>query len=205
MTSMVDQLAAGGARAAPLSDFSGWMLAEQKRVYLLCQRMLCDPDEADSATQDVFIKAYKALQEHAEEIDEPARWLSRIAVNTCLDRLRSRRWQFWRNRPKPADEEVILAMAPAHGPSAEDQAFSRQIGARLTQAVAKLPGRQRAVFALRHFENRSLEEIADSLGLEVGTVKAHMARAVAKMRRELMDLYAPRLKERTEGTRHETD
>lgn len=205
MTSMVDQLAASDARTAPLLDFSGWMLAEQKRVYLLCQRMLCDPDEADSATQDVFIKAYKALQERGGEIDEPARWLSRIAVNTCLDRLRSRRWQFWRNRPKPADEEVILAMAPALGPSAEDQAFSRQIGARLAQAVAKLPARQRAVFTLRHFENKPLEEIAGLLGLEVGTVKAHMARAVARMRKELMDLYAPRLKERTGGTRHDAE
>jgi RNA polymerase sigma-70 factor (ECF subfamily) len=199
---MVDQLGAAGAGLFPLADFSGWMLAEQKRIYLLCQRMLCDPDEAGSATQDVFLKAYKALQERRDGIEEPARWLTRIAVNTCLDRLRSRRWQFWRKRPRPGDEEVILAMAPAHGPNAEDLAFARQIGARLAAAAARLPGRQRAVFALRHFENRPLDEIAGLLGLETGTVKAHLARAVAKMRTELVDLYAPRERERTGGTRH---
>ncbi len=201
MALMVDQLAAAGSKVAPLADFSGWMLAEQRRVYLLCQRMLCDPDEADSATQDVFLKAYKALQEKAGEIEDPGRWLTRIAVNTCLDRLRSRRWQFWRKRPKAEDEEVILGMSPAPGPDAEDLVFSRQIGARLAEAVARLPGRQRAVFTLRHFENRSLEQIAGLLGLEIGTVKAHMARAVAKLRVELMDLYAPRKREQGEGSR----
>ena len=44
-----------------LSDFGSWMASEQKRIYLLCRRMLQDSEEADSATQDVFLKAYKAL------------------------------------------------------------------------------------------------------------------------------------------------
>ena len=44
-----------------LRDFGAWMTSEQRRVFLLCRRMLQDPDEADSATQDVFLKAYKAM------------------------------------------------------------------------------------------------------------------------------------------------
>lgn len=189
---MADPMAAAAVNAAPESDFTGWMLAEQGRIFRLCQRMLGDSDEADSATQDAFLKAHRAFSMHAGGPDDPARWLTRIAVNTCLDRLRSKRWQFWRKRPDKEDEELILAMAAAPAPDAEAQVYARQIGARLAAALDRLSERQRAVFTLRHFEDCPLEEIAQHLGLDVGTVKAHLARAVVKMREELSDLYAMR-------------
>jgi RNA polymerase sigma-70 factor (ECF subfamily) len=171
-------------------DFGGWMTSEQRRIYSLCQRFLQDRDEADSATQDVFLKAFQALtREGAVNLDDPARWLTKIAVNTCLDRLRSRKWQFWRKRPAAEDERAILAMAPSRAPEAEDRCFAGEIGERLNLAIAKLSPRQRAVFTLRHFEEMSLEEIGGMLGLDVGTVKAHMFRAMAKLRDDLRDLY----------------
>lgn len=171
-------------------DFSSWVLTEQKRVFLLCQRMLQDREEADSATQDVFLKAYKSLQNQSfADLDEPAKWLTRIAVNTCLDRLRSKRWQFWRKRPAQQDEEMILGMTESREPDAEDRMFAREIQQRLHKALDRLSGRQRAVFTLKHFEDRSLEEIGQILGLDVGTVKAHMFRAVGKLREELADVY----------------
>jgi RNA polymerase sigma-70 factor (ECF subfamily) len=170
-------------------DFGPWMIAEQRRIYSLCQRFLQDRDEADSATQDVFLKAFQALKRGGTELEDPARWLTRIAVNTCLDRLRSRKWQFWRRRPSSEDEQTILSMAASTSPEAEDRYFAGQIGERLTVALERLSPRQRAVFTLRHFEDLSLEEIGDMLGLDVGTVKAHMFRALAKLREDLRDLY----------------
>lgn len=187
---MVDQFVVARSGTAPTGDFSSWMLAEQRRIFLLCRRMLGEEDEADSATQDVFLKAYKAMRDRDQTIEEPARWLTSIAVNTCLDRLRSRRWQFWRKRPDAGDEELILNLAQSRSPDAEQQAFARQIGHRMALALDRLSPRQRAVFALRHYEDKSLEEIAQLLSLDVGTVKAHMARAMAKLREELKDLYA---------------
>jgi RNA polymerase sigma-70 factor (ECF subfamily) len=155
--------------------------------------MLQDPDEADSATQDVFLKAYRAMIKAAEsdleELDNPGKWVTRIAVNTCLDRLRSKSWMVWQRRPAPADEEVILQMTSDSEPDAERLLFSQQIQQRLESALAKLSGRQRAVFALRHYEALPLEEIAEVLKLDVGTVKAHLFRALTKMRDELRDLY----------------
>jgi RNA polymerase sigma-70 factor, ECF subfamily len=187
---MAEPLLADRSESALLRDFGAWMTAEQRRVYSLCQHFLQDRDEADSATQDVFLKAYQALKrEDAKELDDPARWLTRIAVNTCLDRLRSRKWQFWRRRPSSEDEKSILDLAASKAPEAEDRYFAGQIGARLALALQRLSPRQRAVFALRHFEEMSLEEIGNVLGLDVGTVKAHMFRAVAKLRVELRDLY----------------
>jgi RNA polymerase sigma-70 factor (ECF subfamily) len=159
--------------------------------------MLNDPDEADSTTQDVFFKAYKALQSQSDAIDDPTKWVTRIAVNSCLDKLRSKRWQFWRRRPDSEDEERILQMAPSAAPDAEDRVLAGEIGVRIEAALTKLSSRQRAVFTLKHFEDLRLEEIATVLGLDVGTVKAHMARALAKLRVELSDLY-PVGGERTE-------
>ena len=121
--------------------------------------------------------------------DDPARWLTRIAVNTCLDRLRSKRWLFWRKRPGPEDEATILALAATREPDAEDRLFALEVGRRLEAGLACLSMRQRAVFTLRHYEDRSLEEIAAILGLDVGTVKAHLSRALTKLRKELEDLY----------------
>ncbi len=74
--------------------------------------------------------------------------------------------------------------------------MARDITRRLGVALAKLSLRQRSVFVLRHDEDCSLDEIAEILGLDVGTVKAHMARAIMKLREELKDLYGRRTLER---------
>jgi RNA polymerase sigma-70 factor (ECF subfamily) len=185
-----------GGSAAPrvseqiLLEFDAWVGREQRRIFLLCLRMMQDRDEADMATQDCFVKAHRALKNSGKmELDDPSKWITRIAVNTCLDRLRSRSWKLWRRRPSHDDETIILANTKESSPSAESKAFAGQIGARLQSALGELSERQRAVFLLRHYEDRKLEEIAEILGLDVGTVKAHMARAVAKLRAQLQDLY----------------
>ena len=171
-------------------DFDSWMESEQRRVYALCQHMLQDRDDADSATQDVFFKAYQALKKgDGAQLEDPARWLTRIAINTCLDRLRSQKWQFWRRRPQPEDEQLILSMAASTAPGAEAHCFAGEIRTRIDAALGRLSARQRSVFTLRHYQDLSLEEIGGLLGLDVGTVKAHMFRAVSKLRVELRDLY----------------
>ena len=137
----------------------------------------------------MFFKAYQALmKEDAKDLEDPARWLTRIAVNACLDRLRSRKWHFWRKRPAVEDAGFI-ERARSRSPEAEDQYFAAQISSRLEAALDRLSARQRAVFTLRHYEDKSLEEIGVLLGLDTGTVKAHMFRAVTKLRAELRDLY----------------
>jgi RNA polymerase sigma-70 factor (ECF subfamily) len=175
-----------------LGEFGAWMAAEQKRIYLLCRRMLQDAGEADCATQDVFLKAYNALNRADSETEDPdaqGRWLTRIAVNTCLDRLRSKSWKIWQRRPAAGDEAALLQIAATNEPDAERRVFAAQIQKRLELALRKLSGRQRAVFCLRHYDGLTLDEIAETLRLDQGTVKSHLSRAIAKLRDELRDLY----------------
>jgi len=190
MGAMADRLGANLAALADTREFGAWMASEQKRIFLLCRRMLQDFEDADAATQDTFLKAWQALKKSdSQDLDDPGKWLTRIAVNTCLDRLRSKRWQFWRKRPDAADEATILGLAAATEPDAEDQLFAQQIAQRLNLAIESLSLRQRAAFTLRHYEDRSLAEIAEMLDLDVGTVKVHLFRATEKLREELHDLY----------------
>ena len=194
MEVMVDPIAGERARLSDLHEFGPWMQSEQRRVYLLCLRLLRDEDEASSATQDAFFKAYRAIgKTEFEAVDDATRWITRIAVNTCLDRLRSKRWQFWRNRPPKDTEETILKLAPSSDPDALDWIRGREIERRLAVAVEKLSLRQRAVFTLRHYDDNTLEEIARTLDLDVGSVKSHLSRALVKMRCELKDLYGNRI------------
>lgn len=189
MGQMVEPLASARTGAELVSEFGPWMAAEQRRIFALCHRLLQDPDEANSATQDVFLKAYQALvKDESKGLDDPSRWLTRIAVNACLDRLRSRKWQFWRKSPS-GDDGGTLDRTASKAPEAEDRYFAAQIAARLDAALGRLSARQKAVFTLRHYEDKSLDEIGTILGLDVGTVKAHMFRAVSKLRGELRDLY----------------
>lgn len=187
---MAAQLGAPTDKLISAIDFESWMASQQRRIYMLCLRFLRCRDDADSAAQDVFIKAYQALgRGDGLQIADPEKWITRIAVNTCLDRLRSKRWMFWRQRVAQQDEEAILLLAPAIGPSPEDALLARDLIRRLNAALDTLSLRQRSVFLLRHEEDLTLEEIGEVLGLDVGTVKAHMARAVKKLRHELRDLY----------------
>ena len=190
---MAEELPGNVTASVRLSEFGVWMTAEQRRVFLLCRRMLQDSGEADSATQDIFLKAYTALNARGDrQFEDPsaqARWLTRIAVNTCLDRLRSKSWRIWQRRPAPADESTLLRMIRAPEPDAERQVIATQIQHRLELALQKLSARQRAVFSLRHYEGLQLEEIATLLQVDTGTVKAHLSRALSRMREELKDLY----------------
>ena len=181
-------------RLAGVEDFESWMRSEQRRIFAICLRLLNDRDECGSAVQDVFLKAYYALERQDETkadtlVRDPAKWLTRIAINTCLDRLRSKRLQFWRKRPAAGDEPLILSMAASSSPEGEQKMFATEIDGRIRAALQSLTGRQRAVFTLKHYSDHSLEEIAGILDLDLATVKTHMSRALEKLRGELKDLY----------------
>jgi len=92
-------------------------------------------------------------------------------------------------RPNPIEETAILQLEPSGAPDASDQLFAKQISVRLDGALKKLSLKQRAAFTLRHYEDRSLAEIAGILDLDIGTVKVHLFRAIEKLREELHDLY----------------
>ncbi len=177
--------------AANVAAFEDLVAAHQKRIFRRALRLLGDAEEAACATQDCFLRAFGALPRCPKAAAEQERWLARLATNLCLDRLRSRKWKWWQRRlgleSKAASAEMTALASPVRSP--EREMLARELADRLTRALDRLSPRQRAVFVLRHYEGCSQEEIAQQLSLNVGAVKAHLSRALVKLRRELREFY----------------
>ena len=177
------------AREAPprQAGLEELLSAHQRRIFRIALRLLGDVDDAWSTTQDCFLRAYQAWDRCPIEEVGRQRWLSRIVVNLALDQLRSRKWKWWRDRLGLPEYETSDADTSPRTP--EREALNVELGGRLMQALNLLPARQRAVFVLRHYEDYSLDRIAEELGLSVGTVKSHLSRALEKLREELKEFY----------------
>ncbi len=169
--------------AGDLAVFEALVAAHQRRLFLLALRLLGDAEEAATATQDCFLRAFRALDRCPQSAPEQQRWLARVVINLCLDRLRSRKWNWWRERLGLENRDATHVRTP------ERELLSKEIATQLARALDRLSPRQRAVFVLRHYEGQSLEQIAGQLSLTVGAVKSHLARAISHLRRELKDFY----------------
>jgi RNA polymerase sigma factor (sigma-70 family) len=174
------RLAAGDREALrPLMD------RHYRRLYRLTLAYLRNPDDALDAVQETFVKAFQnaARWDSASEVGP---WLSRIAVNHSIDRYRMEK----RRRRTMTPLEDGLPPLAADDPSPERSALGREVGLRIAAALRALPAKQRAVFVLRHYEEQTLEEIAGTLGLSLGTVKSSLHRAIRRLRERLTGIEA---------------
>ena len=190
----LEQLIQGGEKAAELSPARDRMIAELEDVNTLCATYrsriyryallsLRDPDLAESVTQDCLLRAYRARDEFRGDCSV-ATWLTRIATNLIRDSTRSRKFQFWKTANSTAVEVGALAdRLRSPGLSPETSLVVREELVKVWDAVEKLPGKQRSVFLLRFVEEMELPEIATAMGLHVGTIKSHLHRALAAVRK----------------------
>ena len=155
----------------------------QRKIYRVAFAIVRDDAEADAVTQDTFVQAYTHLARFQGR-SELETWLTRIAINRSRDSLRRRK--FISLFVAREDEEGEAMIEPVDDrPDPERQIMSAQLRVAIQRAERQLSSQQKTIFRLRHYENLSLEEIADLLGLRAGTVRAHLFRAIHKVRREL--------------------
>ena len=172
------------ARNGDRDAFGELVNRHQRRVWMVC-RQYVGVDEADAVAQDSLVKAFAAISGFDGRAAFST-WLTRIAINTCLDDLRRRRREgtVVTGADDEEDGDQLTRVADeAAGP--EDRAAQRQAVTSLAKSEQRLPARQREIFRLRFYAEMDLEEIAESLEVHVGTVKTQLHRAVHKLRREL--------------------
>jgi RNA polymerase sigma-70 factor (ECF subfamily) len=165
-------------------QFDDLVRAHQARIYRVLWCELRDRDAAATLTQECFLRAYQNRAGFRGR-SSVGTWLIRIALNLALDYRRNRRSGFWRSlfgRTR-TELDTVAAYARDHAPSAERGLIARQELDAVMRLVASLTQQQRTVFMLRFVEELSLEEIAQVMGLEQGTVKTHLSRAVSALRR----------------------
>ena len=155
----------------------------QRKIFRIARAAVRDEAEADAITQDTFVQAYTHLAQF-ERRSELETWLTRIAINRCRDFLRRRRFLSLFSGDGTDETETHLEVVD-NRPDPERELMSSQLRIAIRKAEATLSAQQKIVFRLRHYEDLSLEAIAEHLGLRSGTVRAHLFRAIHKIRKEL--------------------
>ncbi len=188
MTSADSSLDALDERAlvdACLADRPGAfdLIVERHRrpVYLLCYRFVGNHEDASDLSQDVFLRAYRGLRNFRGQ-SSVGTWLHRIGVNVCLNRISSK-------APLGKVTEAIeeREFPDSRSESAPDRMLRDERAARVREAIAQLPKKQRATLVLRMYHEMPHQEIADILGSSVGAVKANFFHALANLKKVLGD------------------
>ena len=177
-----------GDRLAAGERFAEIVERHQRRATRIAYYYLRDPAEVDEAVQDAFLKAFVNIRSFRERLYFEL-WFTKILVNGCLDRLKSRarrsRWIVPAGGNDVGEQRDALDRRAALEPSPETTLLQAERRAELMAAVDRLPDRQRAVVVLSQFEGHATRDVAAMLELTEATVRVHLFRAIRSLRRIL--------------------
>ena len=166
------------ARRGDAGAFEEIVRENEQTVYRLALRQLGNREDAEDAAQEVFLKAFTGLGSFRGE-SKISVWLYRITCNVCTDVLRKRR------------DSVSLSVETEEGElelELPDERFDpvalterSDLRAQVGEALKKLPADGREILLLREIGGQSYEEIAETLSLDIGTVKSRIFRARKKL------------------------
>ena len=158
----------------------------KKKVYYLALDMAGNPVDAEDISQEVFLKVYRSFSTFRKGA-KLGSWLYRVTYNASIDHLRKRG-----AAPEPVEDGVLESRSqvdsglPGAVPSDPAAAAeSSQLRDRIDRALDKVSPQEKAVFMLRHYDDLMLKDIAESLGLSIGSVKSYLFRAIRKLQKEL--------------------
>lgn len=173
------------AQGGDVHAFNRLVRLYQRAAFNLAYRVLGDGESAADATQDAFISAYRAIRGFRGGSFKA--WILRIVTNACYDRLRHKQ-----RRPSESLEDLAedTDRAPALADTAEspeEHVMRQELGKVIQQGLGTLNEDQRVVVVLADIQGYSYEEIAQIMGVRLGTVKSRLSRARAALRAFLME------------------
>jgi RNA polymerase sigma-70 factor (ECF subfamily) len=166
------------------------LVAERSaEIYGLLFRLTENSEEARDLTQETFLRAFQNIERFRGEADLRT-WIYRIAINQARNR-----WRWWRRRRRDATVSLdatqgqsnltLIATLAESSPNPEQQTLAHERELALRSALQKVGRAYRETVILRDIEGFSYEEIATTLGINVGTVKSRLARGREELRRKL--------------------
>jgi RNA polymerase sigma-70 factor (ECF subfamily) len=189
-----DAAAVSRFQAGDGSAFEDLVARREAEIYRLALRMLGNPDDALEATQDVFLRVYRALPRFRGEAAFRT-WITGIALNVCRSRRTSRAARD-RKRDVPlesTDREGGGGGGPslpaAPGPDPERATQGAELRVALERALAGLTPEHREIILLREVQGLDYDELAATLGCAAGTVKSRLARARGALRAAMEGLW----------------
>jgi len=155
--------------------FSQLVAAYQRPVYNLTYRMLSNPQEAEDAAQETFLRAYSRLSQYKPQ-HKFSTWILSIANHHCIDRLRKRRATL-----VSIDDNPVLQNLEGNDILPEYSALSQERSAEVQRLLEQLEPEYRTPLILRYWEEYTYEEIAQTMDLTISAVKSRLFRARKKM------------------------
>jgi len=174
------------AQKGNLDAFNALILQYQTQVYNLAYHLLGDGAAADDATQEAFISAYRGLKQFRGGAFRA--WLLRIVSNACYDEMRRHKrrptvsWDDFGDMDEESNPHLV-----DDGPRPEETAEQQELRMLLERTMAKLPPEQREVLLLVDRLGFSYEEVAETMRVQLGTVKSRLARARGRMQTLLQE------------------
>ena len=157
--------------------FEELLRRHRNSVFSICLRMVRNRSAAEDIAQEVFIKVFSALHRYDPSYAFSS-WLNRITSNLCIDYLRREKDRARSlDQPIGGDDDDLVIQIPASTAGPDREVESKEMMAVLEEALGALPEHYRIIVILRHQEQLSYEEISETLGIPLGTVKARIHRA----------------------------
>jgi RNA polymerase sigma-70 factor (ECF subfamily) len=176
-TSLVEE-ALGGNQAS----FQLLVERYEQRIFNLIRHYTRNPVEIEDLAQETFLKAFRRLESFQRQSSFYT-WLYRIAVNTILDSLKRR----GRSPVQAVEDLESVPAAPSAASPSPSAALEREEVARITAGILEeLPEIFRTVLILREYEEMAYQDMADLLGISIGTVESRLFRARARFKERLL-------------------
>lgn len=157
----------------------------ERSVFTICLRMVRNREEAEDLAQDAFVKVFSMLERYNPTYAFSS-WLFKITSNLCIDSLRKRRIEgVSMDEPVQSDSGEYVRQYESEEDDPETVAIKRERAGHLMEAIDRLPTHYKLMVLLRHQEGLSYEEIASTVGVPLGTVKARIHRARQMLRKLL--------------------
>ena len=164
-------------------SFNQLVVRWQRPIFALAYRVIGHEEDARDICQETFLRAFRCIKGFKGEAKFSS-WLYRIALNLCRDKNRSAQ-----RSPlnKVSDDVDVLDLAPANvaGSSLEDQVGWSELGNEVSRAMMTIPDAQRTAIVLKEYHGFTFQEIADSQGCPLSTVKTRLYKGLTHLRQEL--------------------
>jgi len=159
----------------------------KRKVYTLAYQYTKNKEDAEDILQETFIKAYNSLNKFkAQDNTNFSSWLYRIGINASIDHLRKNKMK----KDNYIDSDQLPSISSDEGLSQPEHAIRiKEIRTKLDLSLNKLPKGQRMVFILRHYQELSVKEIADTMKCSEGSVKKQLFRAFQMIKKHFKNLF----------------
>ena len=173
------------ARGGSHDAFEALVHLYEKKVFALTSRLCGDPEDAREAAQEAFLAAWQGLPFFRGDASFST-WLYRLTSNACMDLLRREQRRTSAAGPSLDDEEVNIDV-PSPMESPQEAAERRELREAIEKGLQSLPPDYRAVLILRELHQLTYDEIAQTVDVDLGTVKSRISRGRKLLRKFLLE------------------